>query len=87
MQTWGGLVKTQKPQGTYVMFLDWTKFCEERGKTMDEVLKKCVSVGVICQDGRPFHGPCHARFNFACPHASVVEAFDRLTKYVINAEW
>lgn len=87
IQTWGGLVKTQKPQGTYVMFLDWTEFCEKRGKTMDEVLNKCVSVGVICQDGRPFHGPCHARFNFACPHSSVVEAFDRLTKYVINAEW
>ena len=87
MQTWGGLVKTQKPQGTYVMFLDWTEFCEKRGKTMDEVLQKCVSVGVICQDGRPFHGPCHSRFNFACPHSSVVEAFDRLTKYVINAEW
>lgn len=84
---WHGLVKTQKPQGTYVMFLDFTKFCEERGKTMDEVLNKCVSVGVICQDGRPFHGACHARFNFACPHASVVEAFDRLDKYVINAEW
>ena len=87
IQTWGGLVKTQKPQGTYVMFLDWTEFCEKRGKTMDEVLNKCVSVGVICQDGRPFHGPCHSRFNFACPHSSVVEAFDRLTKYVINAEW
>ncbi len=87
IQTWGGLVKTQKPQGTYVMFLDFTEFCEKRGKTMDEVLQKCVSVGVICQDGRPFHGPCHARFNFACPHSSVVEAFDRLTKYVINAEW
>jgi cystathionine beta-lyase len=87
MQSWGGLVKSQKPQGTYVMFLDWTEFCEKRGKTMDEVLQKCVSVGAIIQDGRPFHGPCHARVNFACPHSSVVEAFDRITKYVINAEW
>ncbi|MEG2191880.1 MAG: aminotransferase class I/II-fold pyridoxal phosphate-dependent enzyme, partial [Oscillospiraceae bacterium] len=49
IQTWGGLVKTQRPQGTYVMFLDFTEFCEKRGKTMDEVLNKCVSVGVICQ--------------------------------------
>lgn len=80
-------VKTQRPAGTYVMFLDFTEFCEKRGKTMDDVLKKCVSVGVICQDGRPFHGPCHARFNFALPHAQCVEAFDRLEKYVINAEW
>lgn len=80
-------VSVQKPAGTYVMFPDFTEFCAKRNKTMDEVLQKCVSVGVICQDGRPFHGPCHARFNVACPHASVVEAFDRLDKYVINAEW
>ncbi len=87
IQTWGGLVETQKPQGTYVMFLDFGKFCEERGKTLDEVLEKCVSVGVICQDGRPFHGPTHARFNFATPYASVVEAFKRLDKYLINEKW
>lgn len=84
---WHGLVKSQKPQGTYVMFYDWTKFCEERGKTMDEVLQKCVSVGAIIQDGRPFHGPCHSRINFACPNSSAVEAFKRISKYVINAEW
>ena len=87
IQTWGGLVETQKPQGTYVMFLDFTKYCEARGKTLDQVLERCVSVGVICQDGRPFHGPCHSRFNFACPNASVVEAFARLDKYLIKEEW
>lgn len=87
IQKWDAGIKTQKPAGTYVMFLDFTEFCEKRGKTMDEVLNKCVEVGVICQDGRPFHGPCHARFNFACPHSAVVEAFDRLEKYLINAEW
>ena len=80
-------VKVQKPAGTYLLFPDFTEFCAKRGKTMDEVLEKCVSVGVICQDGRPFHGTCHARFNLACPHASIIEAFDRLDKYVINAEW
>ena len=87
VKSWGDLVGIQKPQGTYVMFFDFTKFCEERGKTMDEVLARCVSVGVICQDGRPFHGPCHARFNFACPYGSVVEAFARLDKYLIKEQW
>lgn len=80
-------VKTQRPEGTYMMFLDFTEFCKERNKTIDDVLEKCVSVGVICQDGRPFNGQCHARFNFACPHSSVVEAFHRLDKYVINETW
>ena len=87
IQTWGGLVKSQRPQGTYVMFFDWENFCKERNKTIDDVMRRCIKYGVICQDGRPFHGPYHTRFNFACPHSSVVEAFDRLTKYVINAEW
>ncbi len=80
-------VSVQKPAGTYVMFPDFTEFCAKRNKTMDEVLQKCVSVGVICQDGRPFHGACHARFNVACPTASVVEAFARIEKYVINEQW
>ncbi len=37
------------------------------------------------QDGRMFHGPCAIRVNLALPKSLVVEAFERLDKYVFNA--
>ncbi len=42
-------------------------------------------VGVAWQDGRMFHGPCAIRVNLALPKSLVVEAFERLDKYVFNA--
>ena len=78
-------VTVSKPQGTYMLFVDCTGWCEKHGKTMDEVLKACYDVGVAVQDGRHFHGPCHMRMNLASPLSRVQEAFDRLDKYVFNA--
>lgn len=78
-------VEVSKPQGTYMLFVDCTKWCEEHGKTIEEVEKACWDVGVAIQDGRMFHGPCHLRFNLALPLSRVQEAFDRLNKYVFNA--
>lgn len=75
-------VEVSKPQGTYMLFLDCTKWCEKNGKTLDELLKAGWDVGVVWQDGRAFHGPCHIRMNLALPYAKVQEAFDRLDKYV-----
>lgn len=78
-------VEVSKPEGTYMLFLDCTKWCEKHGKTIDELQKAGVDVGVIWQDGRPFHGPCHIRMNLALPLSRVQEAFERLDKYVFNA--
>lgn len=78
-------VEVTKPQGTYMLFLDCTKWCEAHGKTIAEVQKAGWDVGVAWQDGRPFHGPCHIRMNLALPLSRVKEAFDRLDKYVFNA--
>lgn len=75
-------VEVSKPEGTYMLFLDCTKWCEKHGKTIDELQKAGVAVGVIWQDGRPFHGPCHIRMNLALPFSRVQEAFERLEKYV-----
>ena len=77
-------VSLSKPQGTYMLFLDCTKWCESHGKTIDELLKAGWDVGVAWQDGRPFHGPCHIRMNLALPLSRVQEAFSRLDKYVFN---
>ncbi len=78
-------VEVQKPQGTYMLFLDCAKWCEKHGKTIDQVQKAGAEVGVIWQDGRAFHGPCHIRMNLALPLSRVQEAFQRLDKYVFNA--
>ena len=75
-------VEVSKPEGTYMLFLDCTKWCEKHGKSIDELLKAGVEVGVIWQDGRPFHGPCHIRMNLALPISRVQEAFERLRQYV-----
>ena len=78
-------VKVVKPQGTYILFVDCTEWCEKHGKTIEEVEKAAWDVGVAIQDGRMFHGPCHVRINLALPLSRVQEAFERLNKYVFNA--
>ena len=78
-------VKVCKPQGTYMLFVDCSEWCEKHGKTIDDVEKAAWDVGVAFQDGRMFHGACHVRINLALPLSRVKEAFERLDKYVFNA--
>ena len=75
-------VSVTRPQGTYMLFLDCTKWCADQGRTLDEVLRAGWEVGVCWQDGRPFHGECHIRMNLALPMSRVQEAFQRLDDYV-----
>lgn len=75
-------VELFKPEGTYMLFLDCTEWCEAHGKTIGELLQAGWDVGVAWQDGRPFHGPCHIRMNLALPLSRVQEAMARLEKYV-----
>ena len=75
-------VRVNRPEGTYMLFLDLSEWCETNGQTLDEVMKAGWDVGVAWQDGRPFHGPCAIRMNLALPMSRVQEAFDRLDKYV-----
>ena len=78
-------VRVTKPEGTYMLFLDCTDWCAAHGKTIDEVEQAGWDVGVAWQDGRMFHGPCAIRVNLALPKSLVVEAFERLDKYVFHA--
>lgn len=75
-------VSFSRPQGTYMLFLDCSKWLEKHGKTLDELLHAGYDVGVVWQDGRGFGGPTHIRMNLALPHSRVQEAFDRLKKHV-----
>ena len=77
-------VTVQRPQGTYMLFLDCSGWCEKHGKTIDDVQNACYEVGVCIQDGRQFHGNCHIRMNLALPLSRVQEAFRRLDEYVFN---
>src|SRR5699024_9035285 len=80
-------VEVQRPQGTHIMFPDFKGYLEEPGHTMDELMERTVHVGVICQDGRTFHGETHMRLNFATPFSQIVEVFDKLDKLVVNCQW
>ena len=75
-------ISVAKPQGTYMMFLHCEEFCRKEGITIDELIKRGWDVGVAWQQGAPFHDPWGIRMNFALPHSLVVEALNRLKKYV-----
>ena len=75
-------VTVTRPEGTYLLFLDCSRWCQEHKMSLDDLLKAGIAVGVLWQDGRPFHGKCHIRMNLALPKALVEEAFERLRKYV-----
>lgn len=75
-------VKVAKPEGTYMLFLDCSQWCQTHGKTLDDVLKAGWDVGVAWQDGRAFHGPCAIRVNLASPLSRVEEALRRMKEYV-----
>ena len=77
-------VEVSRPQGTYMLFLDCTAWCEKKGKSVAELLSAGWQVGVMWQDGRPFHGPCHIRMNLALPLSRVKEAMERLDRFVFN---
>lgn len=77
-------IEVSKPEGTYMLFLDCTKYCKENNITIDTLLKKAWNVGIAYQDGRPFNGKCHIRMNVALPTKVLEEAIDRLEKYVFN---
>lgn len=79
-------VWTSRPEGTYMLFVDCSKWCEAHHKTIEDVEKAAWDVGVACQDGRMFHGNCHLRINLALPLSRVKEAFERLDRYVFNAD-
>ena len=73
-----------RPEGTYMLFIDAEEWCRAHGKTLDELLRAGWDVGVIWQDGRPFHGEFAIRMNFALPRSRIEEAMARLQKYVFD---
>lgn len=77
-------VEVSKPEGTYMLYLDFTRWCRDHDTDMDHLIHAGWDVGVAWEDGRPFHGPFTIRMNLALPLSRVREAFERLDRYVLN---
>lgn len=73
-------IEFSKPQGTYMLFLDCTKFLEARGTDIETMLKYGWKRGVIWQDGRPFGKENSIRINLGLPLWQIKEAIARLEK-------
>ena len=78
-------IKVQKPQGTYMLFIDCAEWLTEHDMTIDQLVKAGCNVGVAWQHGRAHGGTEHIRINLALPKSLVTEAFDRLDRYVFNS--
>ena len=78
-------VRVQKPQGTYMLFIECSEWLAKHGKTLDELVKMGCDVGVAWQNGRAHGGKDHIRINLALPRVLVEQAFERLDRYVFNA--
>ena len=75
-------VEAAKPEGTYMLFLHCEEYCKKHRLSTDELIRKGWDVGVAWQQGAPFHDEWGIRMNLALPHSLVMEALDRLKKYV-----
>ena len=71
-------VAISRPQGTYMIFPNFTEWCKAHGKTIEDVFKAGIYEGVIWQQGDMFHGPNCIRMNLALPHTLLMEALDRI---------
>ena len=71
-------IEISKPEGTYMIFPDFTKWCEKHGRDVDEVYAAVIAEGVIWQPGAAFKAPNCMRMNLALPHSKLVEAMDRI---------
>ena len=75
-------VRVMRPQGTYMLYPDFSGYLSAKGMTLRELQLKGVEHGVIWQDGEPFMMKDTIRMNLALPTSRLQEALDRLDKYV-----
>lgn len=71
-------IDISKPEGTYMIFPDFSKWLEKHNRTIEEVYAKGVQEGVIWQQGSAFLGQNCIRMNLALPYSRLVEAMNRI---------
>ena len=73
-------IKFDRPQGTYMLFLDCSDFLKEINMDIKSLLKYGWERGVIWQDGQPFGKKDSIRVNLCLPLWQIQEAVKRLEK-------
>ena len=70
-------IKVMKPQGTYLVWLDFSAYGLSNEQIQEKLIKEAE---VVLNDGLSFgkEGKCHARFNTATPLETVKEACQRI---------
>lgn len=76
-------VSLRKLAGTYVVVPDFADWCSAHEKTLDELLRSGVEVGVLWRDGRQFHIPYGIRMALGLPTHKLEEVLQRLKQYVL----
>ena len=71
-------VHFRRAEGTYMVFVDFTEWCQDHGVDIEELLHRGWDAGVVWQDGRRFFGPCHIRMNLASPLSRIETAMKRV---------
>ncbi|MBO5292498.1 MAG: pyridoxal phosphate-dependent aminotransferase [Lachnospiraceae bacterium] len=79
------LIRLTEPEGTYLVWLDFTDFCRERG--MDEAalmqfLLKKAHVWLSPGSGFGENNGCYMRLNMACPRSVLEQALKQLEEAV-----
>ena len=77
-------VRLTPPQGTYMLYPDFSAYLASRGMTLRELQLAGVEHGVIWQDGEPFMMKDTIRMNLALPQSRLEQALDRLDRYVFR---
>ena len=77
-------VQCSLPEGTYVLLADCRTWCDEHGVSYADFPRLGWDVGVSWHDGRLFECPGFVRIAVSVPHSQVVEAFERLDRYVFK---
>ena len=76
-------IKTVKPEGTYLMWLDFNGIGIPQDKIQEFLINEAR---VAMNDGKTFgeNGRGFARMNVACPRYMVEEAMERIEKAIKN---
>lgn len=78
-------VKFGKPEGTYMLYLDFTDWLKDHpGMTLDDLYHKGLEYGILWQDGRPFMMDNTIRMNLAVPTSMIEDAIGRLNKHIFD---
>ena len=75
-------IEVSRPQGTYMLLIDCSKWCSENSISFDDLLKRGIYEGIIWNDGRKFHADDSIRLNLALPYDILLEALKRMKESI-----